>query len=202
MSIPAQGEAFTLTHRFPAARDLVFRAFTRAAHLRRWWGPAGFTIAVCRFDRRPGGIFHYSMEAPVGHPLGDKPVWGRFAYQEIVLPERIVLLSAFSDERGGLTRHPLRPAWPAQVCNDFTFSEQNGQTSITLCATPYEATEFERNAFTASRALMQKDVKETFAQLEMYLAKLDGDSSINCGNPPMAPGFASSSAPREQIQFV
>ena len=58
MSIPAQGGAVTLTHRFPAARDLVFRAFTRAAHLRRWWGPAGFTIAVCRFDRRPGGIFH------------------------------------------------------------------------------------------------------------------------------------------------
>jgi uncharacterized protein YndB with AHSA1/START domain len=202
MSIPAQSEAFSHTHKFPAARDLVFRAFTRAAHLRKWWGPAGFTVAVCHFDRRPGGVFHYSMQAPVGHRMGDSPVWGKFIYQEIALPERLVLLSAFSDEGGGLTRHPTRPTWPMQVCSDFAFVEQNGQTTVTLCATPHQATELERNTFTASRALVQKDVKESFAQLEKYLAKLDGNRTVNHGDPPVAPAFASSLAPREQIHFV
>jgi uncharacterized protein YndB with AHSA1/START domain len=202
MSIPAQSEVFSLSHKIPAARDLVFRAFTRAAHLRKWWGPAGFTVAVCRFDRRSGGVFHYSMQAPAGHRMGDRPVWGKFVYQEIALPERLVLLSAFSDEGGGLTRHPMRPTWPMQVRSDFTFAEQNGQTTVTLCTTPHEATELERNTFIASRALVQKDVKESFAQLEKYLAKLDGNRAINHGDPPVAPAFTSSFAPREQIHFV
>jgi uncharacterized protein YndB with AHSA1/START domain len=202
MSIPAQSETFSLTHKFPAARDLVFRAFTRAAHLRKWWGPAGFTVSVSRFDRRPGGVFHYSMQAPVGHRMGDRPLWGKFVYQEVALPERIILISAFSDEGGGLTRHPARPTWPMQVCSDFAFTEQNGQTTLTLCATPHEATKLERNTFTASRALMQKDVKESFAQLERYLAKLDGNRAVNHGDSPVAPAFPSSLAPREQIHFV
>jgi uncharacterized protein YndB with AHSA1/START domain len=202
MSIPTQSEAFSLTHKFPAARDLVFRAFTRAAHLRKWWGPAGFTVAVRRFDHRPGGVFHYSMQAPVGHRMGDQPLWGKFVYQEIALPERIALLTAFSDEGGGLTRHPARPTWPMQVCSDFTFTEQDGQTTVTLCATPHEATELERNTFTASRALVQKDVKESFAQLERYLAKLDGNCALNRGDSPAETAFPSSLAPHEQIHFV
>jgi uncharacterized protein YndB with AHSA1/START domain len=202
MNIPAQSEAFSLTHKFSAARDLVFRAFTRAAHLRKWWGPSGFTVAVCRFDRRPGGVFHYSMQAPAGHRMGDRPVWSKFVYQEIALPERLVLLSAFSDEDGGLTRHPTRPTWPMQVRSDFTFTEQNGQTTVTLCATPHEATELERNTFTASRALVQKDVKESFSQLERYLAKLDGNRALSHSDSPAAPAFASSFAPREQTHFL
>jgi uncharacterized protein YndB with AHSA1/START domain len=202
MNIPAQSEVFSLSHKIPAARDLVFRAFTRAAHLRKWWGPSGFTVAVCRFDRRPGGVFHYSMQAPVGHRMGDRPVWGKFVYQEIALPERLVLLSAFSDKDESLTRHPTRPTWPMQVRSDFTFTEQNGHTTVTLCATPHEATELERNTFTASRALVQKDVKESFAQLEKYLAKLDGNCAVTHGDSPVAPAFASSLAPREQIHFV
>jgi uncharacterized protein YndB with AHSA1/START domain len=202
MNISAPSETFSLTHTFSAVRDLVFRAFTRAAHLRKWWGPAGFTVAVCRFDRRPGGIFHYSMQAPVGHRMGDRPIWGKFFYQEIALPERLVLLSAFSDEGGSLARHPMRPTWPMQVRSDFTFTEQNGQTTVTLCTTPHEATDLERNTFTASRALVQKDVKESFAQLERYLAKLDGNRAVNHGDSPVAPAFTSSLAPHEQIHFV
>jgi hypothetical protein len=142
------------------------------------------------------------MQAPVGHRMGDRPIWGKFVYQEIALPERLVLLSAFSDEDGGLTRHPTRPTWPMQVRSDFTFTEQNGHTTVTLCATPHEATELERNTFTASRALVQKDVKESFAQLERYLAKLDGNRALSHGDSHVAPAFTSSLAPREQIHFV
>jgi hypothetical protein len=112
------------------------------------------------------------------------------------------LLSAFSDEGGSLARHPMRPTWPMQVRSDFTFTEQNGQTTVTLCTTPHEATDLERNTFTASRALVQKDVKESFAQLERYLAKLDGNRAVNHGDSPVAPAFTSSLAPHEQIHFV
>jgi uncharacterized protein YndB with AHSA1/START domain len=173
MTSPKETEAFTLSHVFPAPRELVLRCFTRAAHLRHWWGPAGFTIAVCRFERRPGGVFHYRMETPVGYSLDDKEVWGRFVYEEITLPQRLVLLSAFCDERGVLVRHPMRPTWPMQVLHDFTFVEDNGQTFVTLRATPYHASTFEWDTFAASQALIENDINETFVQLERYLAKLN-----------------------------
>ncbi len=150
-------------------------------------GAGRFTVSVSRFDRRPGGVFHYSMQAPVGHRMGDKPLWGKFVYHEVALPERIILLSAFSDEGGGLARHPARPTWPMQVRSNYTFTEQNGHTTVAVCATPHEATQLERNTFTASRALMQKDVKESFAQLERYLAKLDGNRASTTAIHPWRP---------------
>ena len=31
---------------------------------------------------------------------------GKFVYREIVAPERLSFISSFSDEKGGVTRHP------------------------------------------------------------------------------------------------
>jgi uncharacterized protein YndB with AHSA1/START domain len=200
MSNPTQTEALTLSYKFPAPRELVLRCFTRAAHLRHWWGPAGFTIAVCRFERRPGGVFHYRMQTPVSYSLSDKEVWGRFVYQEISLLERIVLLSAFCDERGTLTRHPMRPTWPMQVLQDFTFAEQSGQTCVTLWATPYQATRLERETFVASRSLIDNDINDTFAQLESYLAKLM--HSLPHQAPLIAPALRADFARNEEIELV
>ena len=51
------GVGFTahFTRSLAAPRELVFRLWTDAEHLAKWWGPAGFTNPVCEFDPRPGG---------------------------------------------------------------------------------------------------------------------------------------------------
>lgn len=37
---------------FQAPRELVFKAFSEAEHLKHWWGPKGWTLPVCNVDFR------------------------------------------------------------------------------------------------------------------------------------------------------
>ena len=73
----------------------------RAEHMKQWWGPKGFTVIAAKMDLRPGGSYHYGMQSPDGNTM-----WGKFVYREIVPQERIVFINSFSDEKGGITRHP------------------------------------------------------------------------------------------------
>ncbi|TVP43857.1 MAG: polyketide cyclase [Gemmatimonadales bacterium] len=46
--------------------ELVWEAWTRAEHLRKWFAPAPWTVADCRIDLRPGGQFYTVMRSPEG----------------------------------------------------------------------------------------------------------------------------------------
>jgi len=157
---------FVLTRVFDAPRDLVWKAFTDPAHMKNWWGPKGFTVHVAKMDFRPGGSYHYCMRSPDGRDM-----WGKFVYREIVTPERIVFVNSFSDENGGLTRHPMSPTWPLEMLSAFTFVEYEGKTTFTIKWVPYNATEEERKTFDAGREGMSKGWTGTLDQLAEYLAK-------------------------------
>ncbi|HXP75753.1 MAG TPA: SRPBCC domain-containing protein, partial [Stellaceae bacterium] len=60
----ANERTVVITRVFDAPRTLVFKAWTDAAHLARWWGPKGFTNPVCEVDARPGGGLRIVMRAP------------------------------------------------------------------------------------------------------------------------------------------
>lgn len=95
-----------LARRIPAPREAVFRAWTEAEALRRWWGPAGFETALCRIDPRPGGRLRIVMRAPGGteHPL-------RGAFREVAAPERITLTLLAEDCRGDPLLECVARAW-------------------------------------------------------------------------------------------
>lgn len=57
---------FVISRVFDAPRDLVFKAWTEEERLTHWWGPKGFKLRSCKLDLRPGGFFHYGMQAPNG----------------------------------------------------------------------------------------------------------------------------------------
>src|SRR5690349_4928308 len=44
----------------------VFAAFTDAEQVRRWWGPAGYTVPRLRFDVVEGGDYRLVMQPPEG----------------------------------------------------------------------------------------------------------------------------------------
>ena len=139
---------------------------TCALPILQWFGPKGFTMRTAKLDLRPGGIFHYCLRSPEG-----KDMWGKFVYREIVAPERIVLVNSFSDEKGGLTRHPMSPTWPLEMLSTTTLTEQVGKTTITVQWEPLNATEEERKTFNTGRDSMQMGWTGTFDQLAEYLAK-------------------------------
>ncbi|MES2892252.1 MAG: SRPBCC family protein [Bacteroidota bacterium] len=47
-----------------APRQLVFQAWTDPAHLKEWWGPAGFTNTFHEFELRVGGKWRFTMHGP------------------------------------------------------------------------------------------------------------------------------------------
>jgi uncharacterized protein YndB with AHSA1/START domain len=159
------GEEFVISREFDAPRDLVFAAWTEPERLAQWWGPKGFKLNVAKVDLRPGGVFHYGMTAPDGSTM-----WGKFTYREIAPPERLVFVVSFSDENGGMTRHPMAPTWPQEMLNVVTFSEHGEKTTITLRSSAYNATEEERATFKAGHASMKGGFTGTFDQLAAYLA--------------------------------
>jgi uncharacterized protein YndB with AHSA1/START domain len=115
---------FVISRVLDAPRDLVWKCFTDPAHMQQWWGPKGVTVVKSEMDLRPGGTYHYAMQAPNGPVM-----WGKFTYREIVPPSKIVFISSFSDENGGVTRHPMAPTWPLQLLSTFTFEEvESGKT--------------------------------------------------------------------------
>jgi uncharacterized protein YndB with AHSA1/START domain len=158
-------EDFVISRVFDAPRDLVWKVFTDPGHMKNWWGPKGFAVRFSKMDFRPGGSYLYGMRSPEGHDM-----WGKFVYREIVAPERIVLINSFSDEKGGLTRHPMSPTWPLEMLSTFTFAEQDGKTTLTIRWSPYNATEEERKTFDEGRPSMNQGWGGTLGQLEAYLA--------------------------------
>jgi uncharacterized protein YndB with AHSA1/START domain len=161
----AAGTELLVERDFNAPRDLVWRAWTEPERLAQWWGPPGSAICVASLDLRPGGLFHYSMQAPNG-PL----MWGKFVYREVSPQDRLVFANCFSDEMGGLTRNPWIPTWPLQVLNTLTLTERGGKTHLTLRGAPISATEQELQAFREGVDGMKQGFAGTFEQLDRYLA--------------------------------
>ncbi len=112
------GKEFVITRDFDAPRELVFRAWTEAGHLARWWGPRGFTNPACDWVAQPGKAIYVVMRAPNGT---DYPMGGEF--REITAPERLVFTSGALDEDGKLL---------FEFLHTVKFSERNGGTRLTI----------------------------------------------------------------------
>jgi uncharacterized protein YndB with AHSA1/START domain len=157
---------FVISRTFAAPRDVVWKAWTERARLMQWFGPKGFTMPAAKLDFRPGGTFHYCLCSADGNEM-----WGKFVYREIAAPGRIVLVNSFSDEDGGLTRHPFAPTWPLEMLSTATFIEQEGKTKLTVEWSPLNPTDEERKTFEGSHDGMKQGWTGTFEQLEAFLAK-------------------------------
>lgn len=168
-STKAESKDFVISRVFDAPRDLLWKCFTEPERMKQWWGPKGFKVIASDMDLRVGGTYHYGMKAPDGSTM-----WGLFAYREIVPQERLVLVDCFSDEKRGVTRHPMAPVWPLQMLSTFIFEDvPGGETRFTVRWSPYEATPEEQAMFESdqSRVSMTNGWSGTMDQLEAYLAK-------------------------------
>ncbi len=162
----ASSKDFVISRVFDAPRDLLWKCFTEPERMKQWWGPKGVKVVKAKMDLRPGGTYHYGMETPDG-----KVMWGKFVYREIVPPSKLVFINSFSDEDGGLTRHPMSASWPLEMLSVFTFEEQQGgKTKFTIRWSPHNATAEEQQTFDAGHTSMTQGWGGTLDQLAAYLA--------------------------------
>lgn len=130
-----------ITRNIAALRERVWKAFTTAEALARWWGPNGFTITTSSFDFREGGEWVFIMHGPDGR---DYPNWVRFT--RIEEPSRMdhdhggdgdrVLFRAVItlDEVGGKTRVTLHSTFETKEQRDLVVKEygavEGGQQTL------------------------------------------------------------------------
>lgn len=158
----------TFTRTFDAPRELVYRAWAEPQRFAKWWGPAGMALEVLKQDIRPGGVFHYRMYNDAGAEM-----WGRFAYVELAAPERLVWVNAFSDPEGNVVPAPFpgMEAFPLEIYNVMTLTEEDGKTLLKLTGGPLAATAKQLDFYLGMNASMQQGFGGTFDKLAAYLAQ-------------------------------
>ncbi len=146
---------------FDAPRDLVFKMFKEAKHLKHWWGPVGWDLPVCNIDFHPGGKWHYCMKCMdknQGEFYGQES-WGMSIYEEINEPKSITYTDYFSDAEGKLNEE--LPSTKVQI----EFIDLGGKTKLV-----------NRSSYNTAEALntvmkmgMLEGITETWNRLEDYL---------------------------------
>ena len=77
---------------------------------------------------------------------------------------------SFSDEAGGLMRHPLNATWPLELLTTVTLeASPGGKTKVTLRWSPHNATAEEIKTFDAARNGMTQGWSGSFERLTAYL---------------------------------
>jgi uncharacterized protein YndB with AHSA1/START domain len=117
---PATARELTITRVFDAPARLLFEAYSKPEHIKRWFGPVGWPVTKAEMDFRVGGEFHFAMTGPDGE-LG--PPFGG-TYREIVPGKRIVYDNGFED--------PPMPEMSGRMIVTVTFDEQAGKTTLTI----------------------------------------------------------------------
>jgi len=161
MTVKVEGQVLTLERVFNAPRELVFKAFSEAEHLKHWWGPRGWTLTVCNVDFRPGGVWHYCMKCmdPNQGDFYGMESWGKGVYKEIVEAERIDYVDYFSDAEGNEAE--------GMPSADITmlFENHEGKTKL-VSITRYESAEALKAVIDMG---MEQGITETWDRLEEHL---------------------------------
>jgi len=102
---------------FPAPRSVVFRAWSSAEHMQRWFSPEHYTVPEVEIDFRTGGIFVLCMRSPAGQDH-----WSRGRYDEVSPPDRLAFTVAV-----GAAASPAFTAF-----TNVTFEDDGAGTRITV----------------------------------------------------------------------
>ena len=132
-----------------APREIVWRAWTEAEQIAKWWGPNGFTTTIHEMKVEVGGVWRFIMHGPDGTDYPNKVV-----YREIVKPERLVF--DHGDDHG---KHSHQ--------STVTFAAQGSKTKVTLRAL-FDSVE----AHDAAMKYAVEGGNQTLSRLDQYLTTL------------------------------
>ncbi|AIQ74114.1 MULTISPECIES: SRPBCC domain-containing protein [Paenibacillus] len=158
------GNTLVLERVFQAPRELVFKAFSEAEHLKHWWGPKGWTLPVCNVDFRPGGTWHYCMKCEDKNQ-GDfygMESWGKALYKEITVPEQVIYTDGFSDAEGNISKDL------PETLVQLDFIDLDGQTKLVNTG-KYSSPEALQQVIDMG---MLEGISQTFDNLDAHLENL------------------------------
>jgi uncharacterized protein YndB with AHSA1/START domain len=113
---------------YNASPEAVWKAWTDAETLKKWWGPNNVTIPECEVDLRVGGKFYIVMEA--GEAMGPYKgtLWPMMAEYTVVEPGSKLSYTAQAWTEG------MKEETTIDQTTEVTFVEENGGTKVTVKA--------------------------------------------------------------------
>jgi len=81
---------------FSAPPETVFKAWSTADHVKRWFCPDGYSVPEAKVEMRVGGAFEVCMRSPEGVDH-----WTRGTFIEVAAPERLAIDHHVIDPCGG-----------------------------------------------------------------------------------------------------
>jgi uncharacterized protein YndB with AHSA1/START domain len=150
---PLSDKEIVIQRVFAAPKQLVFDALTKPEMLKNWfWGPDGWTLAVCDVDLRVGGETRYVWRK------GDIEMGMSSVCLELDPPNRMVNKERFDD-----------PWYEGEATGTIELTESNGKTTLTTTMR-YE-TEAARDSVLKSP--MDEGLAVGYNRLETYLRTLN-----------------------------
>ena len=143
---------------FAAPRARVFKAWSTADHMKRWFSPDGYTVPEAEIDFRPGGVCAVCMRSPDGQDF-----WSRGTYIEISPPDRLVLTTSIAD--GGV------PKFTAHTT--VVFEDEGAGTRMTVT----QAYELHDEAFRGAIDGAPEGWRTTLDKLEREVARIQSAPS-------------------------
>ncbi len=140
-----------ITRDFDAARGRVFDAWTKPDVLRRWFGPKGWSLAICEIDLTVGGAWRFVVRRANGTEIGMRGV-----YREIARPERFVHTQTFEMED-----------FPGEMLVTTDLAEDRGRTRLTSTVL-YPSQELRDGDV----APTEHGATESYEKLDDYLASI------------------------------
>ena len=135
-----------------APRELVWEAWTKPEHLKRWLGPDRLVWVTLEMDFRIGGTYRWVQRAPDGQEYSFHG-----EYREIVRPTKMVQTFIFD------------PMPEAVAIDTITLEEHGGKT--TCITTQVHDTIASRDAMFANGG-MERGMREGYDRLDRVLAEL------------------------------
>jgi uncharacterized protein YndB with AHSA1/START domain len=157
--------AVTLTVDAPV--EQVWKAWSDAGYVTRWWGPEGFTCPLAQLDVREGGKSLVCMRAP--QEYGGTDFYNTWTYGRIEPHKRIEFVVNFADKDGAKldpAAMGMPPGVPMDVPHVVTFKDEgDGRTEMQVAEYGYTTAE----ARDMSEAGLQEALRKMaaiFAQLQ------------------------------------
>lgn len=120
-----------ITREFDAGLDLVWDAFTKPEILDQWTAPKPFEARTKFMDFKVGGRRFYAMVSPEGHER-----WAIQRYTSISPKTNFKMFNTFADKDENPEQ--FGSEW------DYTFSEENGITTVRITIYNESAERMER----------------------------------------------------------
>ena len=151
---------YKLDRVFNAPRELVWRAWTDPDILHQWYGPGVETI-IHRYDLKPGGAWWNEMK------FGEKSDYSRMDFKEVVPLEKLVWHHASTDADWNVAPNPMMPNWPKLLLTTVTFTEDGGNTKVSLSQIPIDSSDEELACFAEMMSGMDGGWGKGYARIDL-----------------------------------